>query len=268
MIIAVKSDLIKELRFRTGAGFMECKRALIEENGDIESAIDNLRKSGKEFAEKKINNVANQGSIFLKIINNIGVMIELNCETDFVAKDESFISLGQEIISEALTKKIKKFNDLKEIFEKKRIELISKCGENIIINRFHFMEGDYISSYLHGCRIGVLVNANRFDKSLLKNISMHIAASKPRYLHPENVCHSIFNREYEIQKELIKKFKKPSHISKKIIEGRMNKFVNEISLSSQKYIIDSSKTIGELLEEHNISIISFKRFEIRKKTSS
>ncbi|ACL30048.1 translation elongation factor Ts [Buchnera aphidicola str. APS (Acyrthosiphon pisum)] len=258
----VDTGLIKELRSRTGAGFLACKRALLEENGDIESAIDNLRKSGKLTAEKKINNITNQGAIFSKIKNNIGVMLELNCETDFVSKDNLFICLGEDILVEALEKRIKDINQLKVIFESRRTELVSKVGENINIRRFHLIEGENIFSYLHGVRIGVLVSSSSLNKTILKNIAMHIAASKPEYLHPKNVSSEVFQREYQIQLELAKNLNKPSNLLKKIIDGRMEKFVNNISLTSQSFIMNPIKTVGDILNENHAHIESFIRFEL------
>lgn len=261
-LINIPASLIKELRSRTGAGFLECKRALLEENGDIELSIDNLRKSGKLSAEKKINNITNQGRIFLKTHNNFGVLLELNCETDFVAKDDSFIFLGEDITLTALVKKIQDIDQLRTIFEEKRTDLILKVGENINIRRFHFLEGENICSYIHGVRIGVLVDANFVNTNVLKNIAMHIAASKPQYLYPENVSSTVFKREHAIQLELAKNLKKPSHVLKKIIEGKMNKFVNNISLTGQSFIIDPTKKVGDILNEYNGSIKSFVRFEL------
>lgn len=258
----ITASLIKELRSRTGVGFLECKRALVEEDGDIELSIDNLRKSGKIQAEKRNHNITNQGLIFSKTQNNIGVMLELNCETDFVSKDTSFISLGEEIILTALVKKIKDINQLKNVFEEKRTDLVFKFGENINIRRFSFIQGESIASYVHSGRIGVLVNSNNLNKNILKNIAMHIAASKPEYLYPEDVSNTVFEREYKIQTELSKKFKKPSSILKKIVEGRMKKFINNISLIGQNFIMDSTKTVGDILKEHNASIVSFMRFEL------
>ncbi|QCI15917.1 translation elongation factor Ts [Buchnera aphidicola] len=261
--IHITADLIKKLRDRTGVGFLECKRALVEENGNIELSIDNLRKSGKLNAEKKINNITNQGMIFAKIENNIGVLLELNCETDFVSKDKSFISLGKEIMLTAISKKIKDINKLRIIFEDKRTDLLLKVGENINIRRFHLIEGDNLCSYVHGVRIGVLVDINNLkNDKILKNIAMHIAASKPEFLHPENVSSTVFKREYQIQLELVKNLKKPSNILEKIIEGRMNKFIKSISLTSQNFIMDSTKTVGDVLKEYNAYIKSFIRFEL------
>lgn len=260
--------LIKELRSRTGAGFMECKRALIEENGDIELSIDNLRKSGQAQAEKKIHNVTNQGLIFAKVQNKIGVMLELTCETDFVAKDNLFSTLGKEIILTALSKKIENIYDIKNIFQIKKTELISKVGENIKINRFSFIKGSNITSYIHGGRIGVLVSSSSSDKELLKKIAMHIAASKPEYLSPDDISDSVFQREYKIQLELAKKQNKSSSILKKIVQGRMNKFINSISLTGQNFIMDTTKTVGALLNENNTRIISFNRFQIGENISN
>ncbi|WP_295164872.1 translation elongation factor Ts [uncultured Buchnera sp.] len=265
MMSNITACLIKELRLRTGAGFMECKRALIEEKGDIELSIDNLRKSGQARAEKKTHNITNQGMIFAKIKNKIGAMLELNCQTDFVAKDNLFSLLGKEIILTALSQKIRNIDDIKNIFEMKKTELISKVGENIKINRFSFIEGDNIFSYIHGGRIGVLVSASNLNKEILKNIAMHIAASKPEYLSPNEISNSVFQREYEIQLELAKKQNKSSEILKKIVQGRMNKFINNISLTGQDFIMDTTKTVGSLLNEHNARIISFIRFEVGEK---
>ncbi|AEO08588.1 elongation factor Ts [Buchnera aphidicola str. Ak (Acyrthosiphon kondoi)] len=258
----IDTRLIKELRSRTGAGFLECKRALLEENKNIESAIDNLRKSGKLSAEKKINNITNQGAIFSQIKNNIGVMLELNCETDFVSKDDLFISLGKDILSKSLEKKIKDIDQLKDMFESKRTDLVLKVGENISISRFYFMQGENIVSYLHGIRIGVLVSASPLNERVLKNIAMHIAASKPEYLHPENVSSTVFKREYQIQLELANNLNKPPNLLKKIIDGRMKKFINNISLTGQNFIMDPTKTVGDILNENNSYIISFVRFEL------
>ncbi|QCI18216.1 elongation factor Ts [Buchnera aphidicola (Aphis nasturtii)] len=258
----ITAELVKQLRLRTGIGLMECKRALIEENGDIELSIDNLRKSGKMQALKKLKNTTNQGLIFSNVQKNIGAIVELNCQTDFVAKDNLFISLGNEIILTALSKRIKKICDINNYFKTKITELIIKFGENIKINRFCMIEGDNIGSYVHAGRIGVLVNANNLSKDILKNIAMHIAASKPEYINPNEVPKSIFEREYNIQLELIKNYKKSTYILQKIVDGRMNKFINDISLVGQNFIMNPNKTVGQVLNENNGTIIAFIRFEI------
>jgi len=264
---SITASLIKNLRSRTGIGVLECKRALIEENGNIELAIDNLRKSGKLSAEKKNNKITNQGVIFSGIKNNIGIMLELNCETDFVSKDDLFINFGKNILSTALEKKIKDINEIKDIFEEKRTDLIFKVGENINIRRFCWIEGENICSYVHSFRIGVLVSGITSNKIILKNIAMHIAASKPEYLHPTNIPNTVWKREYKIQSELVKNLKKPLNVLKKIIDGRMNKFTNNISLISQNFIMDPTKTVGDILNKSNSRIISFIRFELGENIS-
>lgn len=258
----ITADLVKELRLRTGVGLMECKKALLEENGNIELSIDNLRKSGKSKAEKKIFNITKHGLIFAKTIDNYGVLLEINCETDFVAKHSLFISFGSEIASTALTKKIKKISELEMIFQEKKIDLINRMNENINIRSFNFLSGKNITSYVHDGRIGVLVCTNNLNLKISKNISMHIAASKPEYLYPKNVPHSVFEREYQIQLELSKTLNKPVNILNKIITGKMNKFTNSISLVGQNFVMDPSKTIGQLLSENNTEVISFIRYEI------
>lgn len=264
----ITTCLIKNLRSRTGISLLECKRALVEENGNIELAIDNLRKSGKLSAEKKSNKITNQGVVFLDVQNNIGTMLELNCETDFVSKDDLFINFGKNILSVALEKKIKDIHEIKNIFEEKRTDLIFKLGENINIRRFCWIEGENICSYVHGVKIGVLINSVvGSNQIILKNIAMHVAASKPEYLDPQHVPSQVWEREYKIQLELIKNLKKPSYVLKKIIDGRMNKFVNSISLISQNFIMDPTKTVQEILNENNSSIISFTRFELGENIS-
>lgn len=261
-MIEITAALIKELRLRTGVSFLECKRALLEENGNIELSVDNLRKSGKMHAEKRTHKITKQGAIFLKIHSSVGAILELNCETDFVSKDDLFTYLGNEIISISLLKKIQNINDLKKIFEEKRTDLLLKVGENIKIRRFHYMTGKNITSYLHGGRIGVLVSSNDSNNKILKNIAMHIAASKPEYLNPEDVPSTIFNREYQIQLELSKKLKKSSLILEKIVQGRMKKFIDNISLTKQSFIMNPSETVGEVLIKNKVSITSFIRFEV------
>ncbi|CAL4321561.1 Elongation factor Ts [Buchnera aphidicola (Protaphis terricola)] len=264
-MISINAALIKKLRLLTGVGFMECKRALLEENGNIELSIDNLRKSGQMKVVQKLKNTTNQGAIFSKVQDHIGVIFELNCETDFVSKDNLFINLGQEIISVAFLKNINNLFDIRSYFKEKITDLIIKFGENIQISRFNIIQGDHIFSYVHRSRIGVLVSAKNLNKEILKNIAMHIVASKPEYIYPKDIPDSIFKREYNIQLELVKKYKKPINILKKIVDGRMNKFVNNISLVGQDFIVDSNKKVGQILKDNKGSIISFIRFELGEK---
>ncbi|MCG8707225.1 elongation factor Ts [Brenneria sp. 4F2] len=260
----ITAALVKELRERTGAGMMECKKALVEANGDIELAIDNMRKSGQAKAAKKAGRVAAEGIILTKISadGKYGVIVELNCETDFVAKDAGFKAFGEEVASAALNDRISDVEVLKAKFEDQRAALVAKIGENINIRRVATQEGDALGSYLHGARIGVLVAATGADEELIKHIAMHIAASKPEYVKAEDVPADVVAREHQIQLDIAMQSGKPREIAEKMVEGRMRKFTGEISLAGQHFVMEPSKTVGDLLKEHNADVTSFIRFEV------
>lgn len=260
----ITAALVKELRERTGAGMMECKKALVEANGDIELAIDNMRKSGQAKAAKKAGRVAAEGIILTKISadGKYGVIVELNCETDFVAKDSGFKAFGEEVSAAALNDRISDVEALKAKFEEQRTALVAKIGENINIRRVAVLEGDILGSYLHGARIGVLVAATGADEELIKHIAMHIAASKPEYVKAEDVPADVVAREHQIQLDIAMQSGKPREIAEKMVEGRMRKFTGEISLAGQHFVMEPSKTVGDLLKEHKADVISFIRFEV------
>ncbi|MFC3394610.1 translation elongation factor Ts [Brenneria rubrifaciens] len=260
----ITAALVKELRERTGAGMMECKKALVEASGDIELAIDNMRKSGQAKAAKKAGRVAAEGVILTKISadGKYGVIVELNCETDFVAKDAGFKAFGEDVVAVALNDRISDVEVLKAKFEEQRTALVAKIGENINIRRIAVQEGDVLGSYLHGARIGVMVAAKGADDELIKHIAMHIAASKPEYVKAENVPADVVAREHQIQLDIAMQSGKPREIAEKMVEGRMRKFTGEISLTGQHFVMDPNKTVGDLLKEHNADVISFIRFEV------
>ncbi|ANI29887.1 elongation factor Ts [Yersinia entomophaga] len=260
----ITAALVKELRERTAAGMMECKKALVEADGDIELAIDNMRKSGQAKAAKKAGRIAAEGIILAKVSadGKFGVMLELNCETDFVAKDAGFKAFGDEVIDAALAGKIVDIEVLKAQFEEQRANLVAKIGENINIRRVAALEGDILGTYLHGARIGVMVAATGADEELVKHIAMHIAASKPEYVKPEDVPAEVVAREHQIQLDIAMESGKPREIAEKMVEGRMRKFTGEVSLTGQHFVMDPSKTVGELLKEHKADVINFIRFEV------
>ncbi len=260
----ITAALVKELRERTGAGMMECKKALVEANGDIELAIDNMRKSGQAKAAKKAGRVAAEGIILTKIAANgkFGVVVELNCETDFVAKDAGFIAFGNAVIDTVLAERLTDIDALKAKFEEQRTALVAKIGENINIRRVAALEGDNIGNYQHGARIGVLVAGSNADDELLKQLAMHIAASKPEYVKPEDVPAEVVEREHKIQIEIAMQSGKPREIAEKMVEGRMRKFTGEVSLTGQPFVMDPSKTVGTLLKEKNADVNNFIRFEV------
>ncbi|MCA6997703.1 translation elongation factor Ts [Dickeya solani] len=260
----ITAALVKELRERTGAGMMECKKALVEANGDIELAIDNMRKSGQAKAAKKAGRVAAEGVILTKIAadGKYGVIVELNCETDFVAKDAGFKAFGEEVITAALNERITDVEVLKAKFEEQRTALVAKIGENINIRRIAVQTGDALGYYMHGARIGVMVAAAGADEELIKHVAMHIAASKPEYVNAEDVPADVVAREHQIQLDIAMQSGKPREIAEKMVEGRMRKFTGEISLTGQHFVMDPNKTVGQLLKEHNASVSTFIRYEV------
>lgn len=260
----ITAVLVKELRERTGAGMMECKKALVEANGDIELAIDNMRKSGQAKAAKKAGRVAAEGVILTKVSaeGQYGVIIELNSETDFVAKDAGFNVFATEVINAALAEKMTELGVLKEKFEEQRTALVAKIGENINIRRLEVIKGEKLGTYRHGTRIGVMVAASGANEELIKHIAMHIAASKPEYINPEDVSADVVAHEHQIQLDIAMQSGKPRDIAEKMVAGRMRKFTGEISLTGQSFVMDPNKTVGQLLKEHHAVVTRFIRFEV------
>ncbi len=247
----ITASLVKELRERTGAGMMDCKKALTEANGDIELAIENMRKSGAIKAAKKAGNVAADGVIKTKIDGNYGIILEVNCQTDFVAKDAGFQAFADKVLDAAVAGKITDVEVLKAQFEEERVALVAKIGENINIRRVAALEGDVLGSYQHGARIGVLVAAKGADEELVKHIAMHVAASKPEFIKPEDVSAEVVEKEYQVQLDIAMQSGKPKEIAEKMVEGRMKKFTGEVSLTGQPFVMEPAKTVGQLLKEHN-----------------
>ncbi|EJG1712963.1 translation elongation factor Ts [Vibrio parahaemolyticus] len=256
----VTAALVKELRERTGAGMMECKKALVEANADIELAIENMRKSGAAKAAKKAGNVAAEGAIIIKEENGSAVLLEVNCQTDFVAKDGNFTAFAQEVAAAALTSKAT-VEELQAQFEEARVALVAKIGENINIRRVQYVEGTAIASYRHGEKIGVVV-AGEGDAETLKHVAMHVAASKPEYVNPEDVPADVVAKEKEVQVEIAMNEGKPAEIAEKMVVGRMKKFTGEISLTGQAFIMEPKKTVGEMLKEKGASVATFVRLEV------
>ncbi|MFC0444682.1 translation elongation factor Ts [Pseudidiomarina halophila] len=267
--MAITAALVKELRERTGAGMMDCKKALEETNGDIEAAIENMRKSGQAKAAKKAGRVAAEGVILTKTDGNVGTLVELNCETDFVARDENFLSFGEKVIDAAFANKETDVEKLKatEIddgtVEEVRERLVAKIGENMNVRRVITVEGgDLVEAYVHGGRIGVLVAITGGDQELAKDLAMHVAASAPQFVKPENVDAEVVDRERQIQLDIAMQSGKPQEIAEKMVEGRMRKFTGEISLTGQAFVKDPSITVGDLLKQKGADVLTFVRFEV------
>lgn len=260
----VTAAMVKELRERTGAGMMECKKALVEANGDIELAIDNMRKSGQAKAAKKAGRIAAEGVILTKINadKTYGVIVEVNCETDFVAKDTGFLAFANKVADAALNDKITDIAALQAKFEEERATLVAKIGENMNVRRVDSLSGASVGSYQHGAKIGVLVAANGAEDETIKHIAMHIAASRPDFVSPEDVPADVVEKERAIQIDIAMQSGKPREIAEKMVEGRMRKFTGEVSLTGQPFVMDPSKTVGDLLNEKKATVANFIRFEV------
>ena len=256
----VTAALVKELRERTGAGMMECKKALVEANADIELAIENMRKSGAAKAAKKAGNVAAEGAILIKDADGVAALLEVNCQTDFVAKDANFLAFANEVLDVALAERLD-IAALQAKFEDARIALVAKIGENISIRRVEFIEGAKVGSYRHGDRIGVVV-AGEADEETIKHVAMHIAASKPEYVNPEDVPADVVEKEKAIQVAIAVESGKPQEIAEKMVVGRMKKFTGEVSLTGQAFIMDPSQTVGQMLKAKGATVTNFIRLEV------
>ena len=268
--MSISASMVKELRERTGAGMMECKKALQESNGNIDSAIDLLRTSGQAKAEKKAKRVAAEGKIVIK--NNLAnaVIVEINSETDFAANDSNFTDFANSIADALLQNEISDINSLNDLklsddvsIEEARTNLISKIGENISIRRFDKIhQAVNIGEYSHGSRIGVIVSLDKSDPDLAKDIAMHIAASNPICLDKEDVPKDLVSREKRIFLEQASSSGKPPEIIEKMVEGRMKKFFKEITLLGQSFIKDPDISIRDLLDKSEAKVQSFIRYEV------
>ncbi len=197
-----------------------------------------------------------------KIVGNYGVILEVNCQTDFVAKDGGFQAFADKVLDAAAANRITDVEALKAQFEEERVALVAKIGENINIRRVAVLEGEELGSYLHGARIGVLVSAKGANEDLIKQIAMHVAASKPEFVKPEDVSAEVVEKEYQVQLDIAMQSGKPKEIAEKMVEGRMKKFTGEVSLTGQAFVIDPAKTVGQALKEQGADVINFIRFEV------
>jgi elongation factor Ts len=266
--MAVTAALVKELRERTGAGMLDCKKALVETDGDIELAIENMRKSGQAKAAKKAGRIAAEGVILTKVEAGRATMLELNCETDFVARDEGFLKFGNELLEVAAANNINDIEALNDAdmngakVSEVRDALVAKIGENISPRRVINVEGDTLGAYIHGGRIGVISILTGGDDELAKDVAMHVAAASPQFVKPENVPAEVVEKEKEIQIEIAIQSGKPADIAEKMVAGRMKKFTGEVSLTGQPFVKDPSISVAELLKNNNADVINFVRFEV------
>ncbi|HEC06328.1 translation elongation factor Ts [Thiolapillus sp.] len=272
--MAITAALVKELRERTGAGMMECKKALVETDGDIELAIENMRKSGQAKAAKKAGRIAAEGVIVIQASDDGKkvAMAEVNCETDFVAKDENFLSFANAVAERVLNSDVADVEELNALplhegedttVEEARQALVSKIGENMNVRRFIRLESDgQIASYRHGVRIGVLVDLSGGDEELGKDLAMHVAASNPVCVEEKDVPQDLLAKEKEIIEAQAKESGKPDNIIEKMVEGRIRKYLAEITLTGQAFVKDPDTTVGKLLDSTDATVNRFVRFEV------
>ncbi|MGL5741714.1 MAG: translation elongation factor Ts [Legionella sp.] len=271
--MSISASLVMQLRERTGAGMMECKKFLIATNGDIDAAITEMRKAGQAKADKKADRVAAEGIIVIARSSDgrTAVMLEINSETDFVARDENFTSFASKVAETALNSSVTTVTELSALtlsagvtVEQARQELVAKIGENIKLRRLERMSCDMgvIGYYLHGSRIGVMAALKNGDEELAKDIAMHIAASKPIVVSKDQVSADAIENEREIFTAQAKESGKPQDIIDRMIEGRINKFIDEVSLLGQPFVKNHDVKVGQLLKEKNTEVLSFVRYEV------
>ncbi len=269
--MSITASLVKELRERTGAGMMECKKALVETDGDLDAAIEHLRKSGLAKADKKAGRVAAEGAVVDAGSDGKAVLVEINCETDFVAKDDNFLGFANRVAEIALasgTEDVKALGEAEfadgETVEARRQQLVAKLGENIQLRRTAHMEvdGGMIGRYIHGGRIGVLVGLQGGDEELARDIAMHVAALNPPFVDEDAVPAEVLEREKNILKAQAEESGKPAEIIEKMIAGRLRKHLAEITLVGQPFVKDGDQTVGKLLESAGARVVGMVRLEV------
>ncbi|WP_376692715.1 translation elongation factor Ts [Wenzhouxiangella sp. EGI_FJ10409] len=267
--MSISAAQVKELRDRTGAGMMECKKALVETDGDLDAAIEHLRKTGLAKADKKSARVAAEGAVVMAESGDRAVLVEINCETDFVAKDDNFRRFADEVAALALT--VDNADALNEatmeggqsVAEAAK-QLVAKLGEKIQVRRLAHLsaEGGILGGYIHGGRIGVLVALEGGDEALARDLAMHIAALNPAYADVKDVPAETIESEKQILVAQAEDSGKPAEIIEKMVTGRLNKRLAEITLTGQPFVKDGDQTVGKLLESKGASVKGFVRLEV------
>ena len=265
----ITADTVKQLRERTGAGMMECKKALVETKGDLDAAAELMRKSGLAKADKKAARVAAEGTVAVERAGNSAVLVEVNCETDFVARSEEFQAYAREVARAALAHGPADVAALMQLkhgasaLEEQRRALIAKIGENITVRRFvRVVSPGPLGSYIHGSRIGSLVALQGGDESLARDLAMHVAAINPQYIDAGAVPAAVLDKEREILTEQTKGEKKPPEIIAKMVEGRLRKYLAEVTLLGQPFVRDEDVTVEKLLKKAGAKVVQFVRYEV------
>ena len=265
----ITADTVKQLRERTGAGMMECKKALVETQGDLDAAAELMRKTGLAKADKKAARIAAEGTVAAERSGNSAVLVEVNCETDFVARSEEFSSFARDVGRIALDKAPADVNALMALthgastLEEQRRALIAKIGENISVRRFVRVSAPgALGTYIHGGRIGTIVALKGGDEALARDLAMHVAALNPAYIDASGVPAAVLDKEREILAEQTKAEKKPPEIIAKMVEGRLRKYLAEITLVGQPFVKDPDTAVEKLLKKADATVVQFVRFEV------
>jgi elongation factor Ts len=266
----ITASLVKELRDRSGAGMMECKKALTENGGDVEAAIEWLRKQGLAKADKKASRIAAEGRIVVAADGTRAMMVEINSETDFVAKDGNFVAFSDAVAAVALAAGIDNVESLLAAamptggtVEEARQALVAKCGENVQVRRMvGVTTAGRLSTYVHGGRIGVVIEIEGGNDELGRGIAMHVAAMNPAYLSPDHVPAEIVAREKDIALAQVKDSGKPAEVLEKMISGKVRKTLAEMCLTGQPYVIDPNATVEETLRKAGARLLGFHRLAV------
>jgi elongation factor Ts len=270
--MTITAEAVKQLRERTGAGMMECKRALVETAGDLDAAAELMRKQGLAKADKKAARIAAEGVIAIAVApdGHAAAMVEVNCETDFVAREHDFRAFAQEVAGVALAERP---GSLAALFalplpggvsvDERRRTLVAKIGENIGLRRCALLEArGRLGAYVHGTRIGALVAMEGAESALAHDLAMHVAASNPRYLSAAQVPAEVIAKEREVLTEQARAEGKPPEIVAKMVEGRLRKALNELTLTGQPFVKDPDVSIEKLLKAAAATVSAFERFEV------
>jgi len=270
--MAITASLVKELRERTGAGMMECKKMLTETDGDIDAAIEELRKRGAAQADKKAGRIAAEGTIVTLVDGTRGAAVEVNSETDFSAKNDAFVAFSGQVAKAVLANTPSDLEALaatsidgSQTVEEARQALIQEIGENITVRRFEIVEaadGEVIGAYQHGNKISVLTKLSGASDELAKDIAMHVAASKPVCISSDQVPADLLDKEREIFSAQAAESGKPAEIMEKMVEGRIRKYLNEVTLLGQSFVKDPDQTVEKLLKSAGAEVAQFVRYEV------
>ncbi|HEY4446310.1 MAG TPA: translation elongation factor Ts [Steroidobacteraceae bacterium] len=265
----ITADTVKQLRERTGAGMMECKKALVETQGNLDAAAELMRKTGLAKADKKAARGGAEGTVAVERSGSSAVLVEINSETDFVARGEEFLAFARDVARVALEKApadvsalLAQANGASTLDEQRRT-LIAKIGENISVRRFvRITAPGALGTYIHGGRIGSLVALTGGDETLAKDLAMHVAAVNPAYIDSNGVPAAVLDKEREILAEQTKAEKKPPEIIAKMVEGRLRKYLAEITLVGQPFVKDPDVTVEKLLKKAGATVVQFVRYEV------